>query len=132
MSNAAPHPSHSRTPLQRRAYAVLGAVLTVVGVAGIILPYVPGVVFLILAATCFTRSSPKLEARLLNHPRLGPPVVAWRSTGAIPPRAKLLACLGMSGSYVLLLVVGAPPVAVACAALGMGAAAAFVITRPDG
>lgn len=118
--------------MQRRAYAALGVVLTVIGIAGIILPYVPGVLFLILAASCFTRSSPQLESRLLNHPRLGPPVVAWRETGAIPPRAKLFACLGMSVSFTLLLVIGAPPVAVAGAALGMGAAAAFVITRPDG
>jgi uncharacterized membrane protein YbaN (DUF454 family) len=118
--------------MQRRAYAALGALLTLIGIAGIVLPYVPGVLFLILAAACFTRSSPKLETWLLSHPRFGPPVVAWRETGAIAPRAKLLSCLGMSMSYLLLLVIGTPHIAVAGAALAMGAAAAFVITRPDG
>jgi hypothetical protein len=35
-------------------------------------------------------------------------------------------------SYLLILVIGTPHIAVAGAALAMGAAAAFVITRPDG
>ncbi len=132
MAHGEDHPSAARPRWQRQAYAALGVVLTLLGIAGVLLPYVPGVLFLILAAACFTRSSPRLETWLLTHPRLGPPVVAWRETGAIPRRAKVLACAGMAVSFGLLLVLGAPAVAVIGAGLAMGGAAAFVVTRPDG
>ncbi len=58
------------------------------GIAGYILPVMPGTIFLILAAACFARSSRRLEAWIENHPKFGPTVVNWRKHGAIPRKAK--------------------------------------------
>ena len=70
---------------------VLAWLFLAVGIAGVFLPLIPGTLFLIFAGACFTRSSPRFEAWLLDHPRFGPPVRAWRATGAVPRRAKVFA-----------------------------------------
>jgi uncharacterized membrane protein YbaN (DUF454 family) len=64
------------------------------GVVGVILPILPTVPFLVLAAFCFARSSPELERRLLEHPHYGESLRQWRERGAISRRAKRLA-IGM-------------------------------------
>jgi uncharacterized protein len=102
-----------------------------VGIAGIFLPLVPGTLFLILAAACFTRSSPRFEAWLLDHPRLGPPIRQWRHTGAIPRNIKVYACLSLLASWLILLAVRAPDiVAIVCLAVFV-AVGAFIATRPN-
>ncbi len=125
------HPALARPRWQRVLFAGLGGVMTVAGIVGLLLPYVPGVLFLILAAACFTRSSPRLETWLLEHPRLGPPVVAWRDNGAIPRKAKLLACGGMMVSFAMLFVLGAPWLAILALGTVIAGSCAFVLSRPD-
>lgn len=61
------------------------------GIVGIVVPLLPTTPFVILAAFCFARSNPRLEAWLLRHPRFGPMIRAWRARRVIPLRAKQLA-----------------------------------------
>ena len=121
----------ARTRLARAAYAVLGVMSLVVGLAGLVLPLLPGTVFLILAAACFARSSPRLEARLLAHPRLGPPIVAWRAHGVIPRRAKGAVLATMAPSFALVCLL-APPAAIVASGIATSLAAVYVLTRPSG
>ena len=115
----------------RPALFALGWVFVAVGVAGIFLPLVPGTLFLILGAACFTRSSPRFESWLLNHPRLGPPVRQWRETGSIPRYAKVLAVASLAASWLILLVTDAPdPVKVGCFVI-FAAVALYVAARPE-
>ena len=109
----------------------LGWVFTALGVIGLILPLMPGTIFLIAAAWCFSQSSPRFEAWLLGHPRLGPHVLRWRETGAIARRAKYLACGSMLLSFVLLTQTSAPPIALATAALCLVGAGFYVASRPE-
>lgn len=109
-----------------------GWVFTALGIIGLMLPIMPGTVFLILAAWCFSRSSPRFEAWLLGHPRLGPHVVRWRATGAIARRAKYVACGSMVLSFVLLTQTSAPPIALATTAVCLISAGLYVSTRPEG
>lgn len=80
----------------RAGWLMLGLILVALGFIGIFVPLLPTISFMILALPCFARSSPKLEAWLLNHPRFGPGVRAWRADGAVPRHAKIAACIGMA------------------------------------
>ncbi len=133
MSDAKPpHVKPKANPLTRPLFLVAGVLLTVVGVVGYFLPGMPGTIFLILAAGCFTRSSPKLEAWLLNHPRLGPSVVAWRDNGAIPRKIKIIAIGSMLISFVIMLLVHMSPMWTAIVGVALLASAIYVGTRPEG
>lgn len=113
-------------------YFVAGLILTGVGIAGYLLPVMPGTIFLILAAACFARSSRRLETWLVNHPKLGPSVKAWRKDGAIPRKIKFIAIGSMVVSFAILVVVHVSPVWMAVAGVAMLASAVFVATRPEG
>src|SRR5690606_12798071 len=80
-------------------WLALGLMLVGLGFIGAFVPLMPTTIFLILAAACFTRSSPRLEAWLLNHLPFGPTRRAWRAGGAVPRRAKIAACLGMAVGF---------------------------------
>jgi uncharacterized membrane protein YbaN (DUF454 family) len=75
----------------RRLWFSGGVLALLAGAVGIVLPLLPTTPFVLLAAACFARGSPRWEAWLLGHPRLGPLVRDWRLRGVIPWRAKLLA-----------------------------------------
>jgi uncharacterized membrane protein YbaN (DUF454 family) len=115
-----------------RVYQVLGFVFVAIGFVGAFLPVLPTTPFLILATTCFARSSPRLENWLLSHPRFGPSLRAWREDGAIPPRAKLLALAGMSLGFLLFWIGTAPgPTLMASVGALMLAGLVYVFTRPS-
>ena len=123
-------PPRTASKTLRPVYFVAGWVLTAIGIAGVVLPLLPGTVFLILAAACFARSSQRFETWLLTHPKLGPSVVAWRKSGAIPLRAKIIAISAMAISFGLIVFSRAPVIAMWVSGLCLAGAALFVGTRP--
>lgn len=79
---------------QRWLWLAAGVVSLGVGIVGIALPVLPTVPFVLLAAFCFSRGCRRCEEWLLDHPRLGPPIHAWRRNHSVPLRAKQVA-IGM-------------------------------------
>ncbi|MFD1793685.1 YbaN family protein [Ochrobactrum teleogrylli] len=117
---------------KRALYLVLGFVMLALGIIGAVLPVMPTTIFIILAAWFFARSSPKLEARLLADPRFGPLIVKWRDRGAIPPKAKLYACLGMLVGYGFFWWGARPgPLLAIAVTIFMLGSAAYVLSRPS-
>ena len=100
------------------------------GVVGAILPLMPTTIFLILAAWFFSRSSPRLEAYLMNS-RFGGSLRDWRQNGAISKRSKSLALMGMSAGYAIFLITAKPSVLlVIIIGTLILACAAYVVSRP--
>ena len=89
-------------------YQAVGLLMVALGIIGIALPVMPTTIFFILALACFTRSSPKLSAWLLNHPRYGESLRHWQEHKIVPTRAKFLAAFGMVLGYIFLLQSAAP------------------------
>ena len=118
---------------RRAGFIALGFVFLALGIIGAFLPVMPTTIFLILAAWAFGRSSPRLEAWMLDHPKFGGVLRAWRAHGAIPRRAKWMACGGILLGYVLFWISAAPSTLLAViVALGMLACALWIISRPEG
>lgn len=108
------------------AVAALG-----LGLAGIAVPGLPTVPFLILSAWAASRSSPRLERWLLEHPKYGGHIRAWRERGAVPRKAKWLAVLTMFASAIVLQFTAAPAWAKTSVPMGMCIVAVWLWRRPD-
>lgn len=66
----------------------LGWIAVVLAALGVILPLLPTTPFLLLAAWCFARSSPRFHAWLLYRSWFGSYLRHWQDHRALPPGAK--------------------------------------------
>lgn len=89
-----------QTKLVRTLWMTVGFLSLLLGAIGLLLPLLPTVPFVLLAAYCFSRGSRRWERWMLDHPKLGPIVKDWRAHRAVPLRAKQLATVMMTGSSV--------------------------------
>lgn len=81
----------NQSPIMRWLLIGLGCLFLALGIVGVVLPVLPTTPFVLVAAACFARSSPRLYQWLLNHGHIGPYIKAWRYERRIPRRAKILA-----------------------------------------
>jgi uncharacterized membrane protein YbaN (DUF454 family) len=116
----------------RAAWFAAGVAFIGLAVLGAVLPLLPTTIFVILAAGCFARSSPRLEARILAHPRFGPVVRDWRERGAIPPRGKAFAVGGLLSGTLVFALSAQPglPLLLAVGAV-MALTALWILSRPS-
>ncbi|MCF7983501.1 MAG: YbaN family protein [Thiohalocapsa sp.] len=107
------------------AYFFLGLAM-----AGVFLPGLPTVPFLLLAAWFAARGSDRLHKWLYEHPHFGKLLVDWEQSRAISRRSKIIAVVMLIASWVVMyhqldnvLVVGG-------SALFFIALATYLVTRP--
>ena len=86
----------ARSAFARMVWAGLGVFFVVLGSLGIVLPGLPTTPFLILAASCFVRSSQRLYDRLLANRWFGPSIEGFRRGEGVPIKAKVLALSTMA------------------------------------
>ena len=70
---------------------IMGWISVILGVIGAILPIMPTVPFLILAAFFFNKSSPKVHSWLTSLPYFGSGIIDWERNKVIRPKAKVAA-----------------------------------------
>ena len=131
-----PVPSPERVMLRRRLAVLLWRAVAVVamalGLLGVVLPVMPTVPFLIVAAWAASKGWPAFEIWLLNHRLFGPPIVQWRERGAVPRRAKWLSTVMMACSGIGMQFFPAIPLWLRIAVpLAMLAVAVWLWMRPD-
>ena len=102
------------------------------GAAGVFLPLLPTTPFMLLAAFCFARSSPRFHDWLLGHKRFGPLILNWQRHGSISRRAKASALLAMALALIASYVFGAGARLLGLQAAVLACSALFILTRPNG
>ncbi|WP_449221688.1 YbaN family protein [Tistrella mobilis] len=122
---AAPH-RHARL------LRIAGWICVGLGAVGAVLPLMPTTIFLILAVACFMRADPELARRLLEHPRYGPSIRAWRERGIVSRKAKIAAVVAMAAGLVFSWALGAPAMVLAGTAVILILVATWLVLRPEG
>jgi uncharacterized membrane protein YbaN (DUF454 family) len=118
---------HTRLLLWR----IFAGLMVLLGMAGAVLPVLPTVPFLLVAAWAASRGWPSLEARLLAHPKHGPYIVRWRERGAVPRKAKWFSSLMMLASASMLAISAAPLWVKIGAPAMMASVAIWLWRRPE-
>ena len=108
------------------AYASLG-----LGLIGIVIPGLPTVPFVLLAAFAAARGSARLHHRLLAHPQFGPIIRDWQAQGAVSRRAKWLATFMMSACAVIMFLTAPKTWMAAAGTTIMALVAVWLWRRPE-
>ncbi len=88
--------------MKKLLWKILGFLSLGMAYIGIVTPGIPFSIFLVFAAYCFAKSSPKMHDWLYNHPRFGPFLTNWTQKKVFPTKGKYLMILVMSSSLAIL------------------------------
>ncbi|MEM7522917.1 MAG: YbaN family protein [Pseudomonadota bacterium] len=116
----------------RPVWLVIGCLCVGLAFIGVVLPLLPTVPFLLLAAFCFARSSDRFHDWLLAHRTFGPLIADWRASGAIRRRAKWLATLSVAAAFGISLALGLKFWVLGVQAAVLICVMIFIWTRPEG
>ena len=85
--SATPH----RSRLVRGLLWAAGSLSLMLGLIGVVLPGLPTTPFILLAAACYAKASPRLHSWLLNHKLTGPMLRDWERDHSLTRRNKIVA-----------------------------------------
>lgn len=120
-------PAQSR--LARLLYGAAGWISLALGIIGVFVPGLPTTPFVLLAAACFSKASPRMHQWLINHRLLGPFIRNWEEHRSLTMRTKCLAI----GTMVIMLSISAWHLSgrpwMQASILMLGAIGAFCVLR---
>ncbi|OSN06159.1 DUF454 family protein [Lonsdalea iberica] len=87
--------------MYRVVLIVLGWIAVVLATLGVVLPLLPTTPFLLLAAWCFARSSPRFHYWLLHRSWFGGYLRHWQQHRALPPGVKVKALVVIVATFAL-------------------------------
>jgi len=115
----------------RYVWATLGLISVAIGLVGVVLPLVPTVPLMLLAAFFFARSSERLHNWLITHPTFGPSIRDWQERGAISTKGKRIATLSIVFVFLISVVLGLRPLILGIQAVTLSAVLIFIWSRPS-
>jgi len=116
--------------LVRTSLLILGHFSLAAGFIGIFVPLWPTTPFVLLAAICYSRGSPRFHSWIYRHRLFGPMLRAWEEHGVISPRAKLISALGL-GTSIAIMFTRLGFLWGSVGALVAGGVLVFVLSRPS-
>lgn len=116
----------------RFIYLCLGLTSVLLAGVGVVLPLLPTVPFLLLAAFFFARSSERLHDWLLSHATFGPMILDWNERGAIGPSAKKAATVSVAAVFSISIILNVPTHVLLIQGLTLGGVMIFIWSRPNG
>lgn len=118
------------SPLLRIVLLVLAALSLAIGVVGLLVPGMPGTIFVLIAGWAAARSSSRFHAWLEAHRVFGPLLRNWRENRSISRTAKWSATAGMAVSSAILFATSTRPWLAEGATAVMVVAAVWIWRRP--
>jgi len=116
----------------RYLWAAIGLLCVSLAIVGVVLPLLPTVPFLLLAAFFFARSSERLHDWLISHQTFGPMILDWQRSGAIRPAAKKAATVSVAAVFGLSVAFALPSHVLIIQAVTLSGVMLFIWTRPSG
>ncbi len=116
----------------RIIFIILGLLSLSLGAIGVILPLLPTVPFILLAAFFFANSSDKLHKYLINHNIFGPMIENWHHNRSINPAAKKAATLSVAAVFICSLILKVPTHVLGIQAVTLTCVLIFIWSRPNG
>lgn len=111
-------------------WKVLGFLSLGMAYVGLITPGIPYSCFVVFAAYCFAKGSPKMHAWLYNHKLFGPFLTNWGTKRVFPHKMKYFMLVTMSVSLVIMFFTGVKPVGILSTAIFMALVAVWAWRFP--
>jgi uncharacterized membrane protein YbaN (DUF454 family) len=89
-------------PVKRFLWKILGFISLGMAYVGLITPGIPYSCFVVFAAYCFAKGSPKMHAWLYNHKIFGPFLTNWGEKRVFPQKMKYFMLAMMSSSLIIM------------------------------
>ena len=113
--------------IKLNGWSLLGFLFLLLGFIGALLPIMPTVPFILAAAACFARSSPKMHRWMRQHKKYGHAIRNWEEKRCISRKMKVFSItmiMGGGGTSTFLFV---PPGWMSWAVFGVFAASALMV-----
>jgi uncharacterized membrane protein YbaN (DUF454 family) len=94
--------------VKRFLWKILGFLSLGMAYVGLITPGIPYSCFVVFAAYCFAKGSPKMHAWLYNHKIFGPFLTNWNEKRVFPHKMKFFMLAMMSSSLLIMFFTGVP------------------------
>jgi uncharacterized membrane protein YbaN (DUF454 family) len=98
---------------------------------GVVVPGIPYSPFVVFAAYCFAKSSPRMHAWIMNHKTFGPFINNWNTKRVFPLKLKFFMLASMSVSLVIMYATGVKPIGIISTAIFMGLVACWAWRFPS-
>ena len=116
--------------LKRFLWKLLGFCSLGMAYVGLVTPGIPYSIFVVFAAYCFTKGSPKMHAWLYNHKIFGPFLTNWSQKRVFPHKMKFFMLAMMSSSLIIMWFTGVKPIGILSTAIFMGLVAIWAWRFP--
>lgn len=113
----------------RVVWQVAGLLSMGLALLGAALPLLPTAPFILLAAFCFSRSSPRLHDWVMSHPVFGKIIRDWQTDRAISRKGKVVSVFAMASSLAISLALAVDFAIVGLQALILCGVSVFILTR---
>lgn len=118
--------------VKRGLLVALGFLCLALAAVGVLVPFLPTVDFLLLAAFFFYRGSPRLHAWLLSLPGAGPVIRDWEEHRVIRKKGKAMSVLMLSLAFAYIVFFSAiRPISRVLMALLWLVIAVYILSRPS-
>ena len=109
-----------RKHIKNYSLIALGIFFVLLGLIGAVLPLLPTTPFLILALSCFAKSSPRFHQALLNNRFFGKSLRQWEESRSLTRRTKIKAAalIILTFSLSIFILQGQAPLQLGLSALG--------------